>query len=305
MQSSDTAASKEGFNRFTVDWFDPEFRLELGRVADYDARPEDVETFRRDGVVRLRGVFADWVEPLRAGLARNLADPHAFAFPVESTRPGAPGRFFDSYCNWQRIPEYARFVERSCAAAMAGRFMGSEVAQYFHEHVFVKEPGTQAATPWHQDLPYYCVDGRKSVSIYIALDPIAEAWAVRFATGSHLWPRLCYPRVFLDGTHFNTEDATLQPMPDIDGDLERYPTVGWDLAPGDAILFNFRTAHGATATEVGARRRAFVTRWMGDDMTYCERPGEISPPYENHGMKDGERMREDWFPILWRKGQVA
>jgi hypothetical protein len=41
---------------------------------------------------------------------------------------------------------------------------------------------------------------------------------------------------------------------------------------------------------------------MGDDMTYCERPAEISPPYENHGMTDGDPLREDWFPILWRKG---
>ena len=76
----------------------------------------------------------------------------------------------------------------------------------------------------------------------------------------------------------------------------------FDLAPGDAILFNFRTAHGSTAAEVGARRRAFVTRWLGADMTYCERPGETSPPYDNHGMQDGERMREDWVPVLWRKG---
>jgi ectoine hydroxylase-related dioxygenase (phytanoyl-CoA dioxygenase family) len=301
MPPSDNSIGKEGFNQFTVDWFDPNFRVRLGRVADYDARPEDIATFRRDGVVCLRGAFADWVEPLRAGLERNLANPQSFAFPVESTRKGEPGRFFDSYCNWQRISEYSEYVERSCAASIAGQFMGSQSAQYFHEHVFLKEPGTQVATPWHQDLPYYCVDGQKSVSIYVALDPIAEAWAVRFATGSQLWPWLSYPRVFLDGADFNTEDAKMRPMPDIEADPATYPTVGWDLEPGDAILFNFRTAHGSTATKVGARRRAFVTRWMGDDMTYCQRPGEISPPYENHGMTDGDRMREDWFPVLWHK----
>ena len=301
MQASESAAGKDGFNQHTIDWFDPDFRLEFGKVAPYEARPEDVATFQRDGVVCLPGAFTDWVELLRAGLERNLADPLSYAFPVESTREGAPGRFFDSYCNWQRIPEYAAYVERSAAAAMAGQFMGSAHAQYFHEHVFLKEPGTQAATPWHQDLPYYCVDGRKSVSIYVALDPIAEAWAVRFVTGSHLWPKLCYPRVFLGGGDFNTEDSEMEPMPDIEADPATYPTVGWDLAPGDAILFNFRTAHGASAVEVGARRRAFVTRWMGDDMTYCERPGETSPPYENHGMQPGDPMREDWFPILWRR----
>ena len=165
MSSSEGVADKEGFNQVTIDWFDPDYRVRHGLVADYDARPDDVAACRRDGVVCLRGAFTDWVEPLRAGLERNLADPESYAFPVESTRAGEPGRFFDSYCNWQRIPEYADFVQRSCAAPLAGQFMGSQVAQFFHEHVFLKEPGTQAATPWHQDLPYYCVDGHKSASI--------------------------------------------------------------------------------------------------------------------------------------------
>jgi hypothetical protein len=48
-------------------------------------------------------------------------------------------------------------------------------------------------------------------------------------------------------------------------------------------------------------RRAFSTRWLGDDVTYCERPGETSPPYTDHGMRHGEPMREDWFPVLWRR----
>ncbi len=302
MPSSETSAGKEGFNQVTVDWFDPDFRVRFGQVVDYDVRPEDIAAFRRDGVVCLRSAFSDWVEPLRVGLERNLADPEAYAFPVESTRKGDPGRFFDSYCNWQRIPEYAEYVERSCAAAMAGQFMGSDTAQYFHEHVFLKEPGTQTATPWHQDLPYYCVDGRKSVSIYVALDPIAEAWAVRYVTGSHLWPKLSYPRVFLDGANFYEEDASLEPVPDIDARAGDYDIRAWDLAPGDTIIFDFRTLHGSGNAEVNQRRRAFSTRWLGDDVRYCERPGETSPPFPDIGLTPGEPMREDWFPVLWRRG---
>ena len=41
-------------------------------------------------------------------------------------------------------------------------------------------------------------------------------------------------------------------------------------------------------------------RWMGDDMRYVERAGITSPPYENMGLKSGERMREDWFPVVWQ-----
>lgn len=36
---------------------------------------EMVETYQRDGVVLIRGLWADWVEMLRAGVARNMANP--------------------------------------------------------------------------------------------------------------------------------------------------------------------------------------------------------------------------------------
>ena len=70
---------------------------------------------------------------------------------------------------------------------------------------------------------------------------------------------------------------------------------------GDAIIFDYRTLHGTGDATVKSLRRAFSTRWLGDDATYCERAGETSPPYRNHGMRHGERMREDWFPVLWRR----
>ena len=33
-----------------------------------------IESFRLDGAVLLKGYFRDWVEPLRAGIERNLAE---------------------------------------------------------------------------------------------------------------------------------------------------------------------------------------------------------------------------------------
>ena len=36
---------------------------------------EMVQAFQRDGVVLIKGLWADWVEPLRAGIARNMAEP--------------------------------------------------------------------------------------------------------------------------------------------------------------------------------------------------------------------------------------
>ncbi|MYH89293.1 MAG: phytanoyl-CoA dioxygenase, partial [Gammaproteobacteria bacterium] len=29
--------------------------------------------------------------------------------------------------------------------------------------------------------------------------------------------------------------------------------------------------------------------------------GRTSPPFPGHGMMPGERLREDWFPIIFRR----
>lgn len=271
-------------------------------VPEYPADPGDIETYRRDGVVILRGAFAGWVDPLRAGLERNLAAPDSFRYPCESLPEGTPGRFFDSYCNWDLIPEYRDFVLNSSAASLAGQFMDSKTAQLFHEHVFLKEAGTQRATPWHQDMPYYCVDGNRTASVYIALDHADEDVAVRFVKGSHASGILHYPRVFMDGADFNDEDGSMTTVPDIDGNPHEYDILAAALEPGDTVVFHFRTLHGTTDAPLKARRRAFSTRWLGDDVTYCARAGETSPSFPGISLDHGDAMREDWFPVIWRAG---
>jgi ectoine hydroxylase-related dioxygenase (phytanoyl-CoA dioxygenase family) len=93
----------------------------------------------------------------------------------------------------------------------------------------------------------------------------------------------------------------MKPVPDIDSNPEQYDIVAWPLEPGDAIVFDFRTLHGTGDATIKTTRRAFSTRWLGDDVTYCDRRGEISPPYVDHGMRHGDKMRSDWFPVLWRR----
>ena len=296
--------SSKAFNSETVDWQQRGITIDASHLPAYDSDARDIATFQRDGVVLLRGVFTDWVDRLRAGLQRNLDNPQGFAFPCESNPRGEPGRFFDSYCNWQLIPEYLDYLSASCAASIAGQFMAGEQAQFFHEHAFVKAPGTQRATPWHQDLPYYCVDGTQTASVYVSLDRADAEIAVQFVKGSHRWNRLFYPRVFEDGSSFNDDQLDAQkmePVPDIDAHRDDYDIAAWSLEPGDTIVFDFRTLHGTGNATIKSMRRAFSTRWLGDDVRYCERPGETSPPYRDHGMRHGDRMREDWFPVLWRR----
>lgn len=258
--------------------------------------PHDIETYRNDGVVLVRGLLADHVETLRAGIDRNMADPGPYA--AENLRRHEQGRFFDDYCNWQRIPEFRAVIENSPAAEVAANLMQSRSAQLFHDHVLVKEPGTSKPTPWHQDGPYYFVEGRQTVSFWSPLDPVSEA-TLRCVAGSHLWSKPVLPTRWLAETDFYPDNDAYMAVPD--PDAEAMPIREFDLQPGDAVAFHFGVLHGARGNETSRRRRAFSLRFVGDDARYVTRPGPTSPPFPGHGMQDGEILRKDWFPVLWPK----
>ena len=86
-------------------------------------------------------------------------------------------------------------------------------------------------------------------------------------------------------------------VPEIDGDDERVFVT--ELHPGDALVFDFRTLHGTGDANIQTRRRAFSTRWLGDDVRYVERTGATSPPLGDIGVTPGQRMPESLFPVLF------
>jgi len=252
-----------------------------------------IETYQRDGVVLIKGLFANHVDTLRAGVERNMAEPGPYA--SNNDKPGETGRFFDDYCNWQRIPEFEDVIRRSDAAQVAAELMQSATAQVFHDHVLVKEPGTSMATPWHQDGPYYFVEGQQTVSFWSPLDPVREA-SLRCVAGSHLWEKPVLPTRWVKGDAFFDPEPYM-PVPD--PDAEGMDIREWEMAPGDAVAFNYGILHGARGNTSAARRRAFSLRLVGDDARYVERPGPTSPPFPGHDMVPGQKLREDWFPVLW------
>jgi ectoine hydroxylase-related dioxygenase (phytanoyl-CoA dioxygenase family) len=264
----------------------PHSLLTLSHISDY----------ARDGAVLIKGLFADYVEMLRAGVARNMEQPGPYA--SENLKPGEAGRFFDDYCNWTRIPEFERVIKESAAGEVAAELMQSTTVQLFHDHVLVKEPGTTKATPWHQDGPYFFVEGKQTVSFWSPLDPVREA-TLRCVAGSHLWPKPVLPKRWLADTAFYADVDAYMPVPDPDAEGMR--VLEWEMEPGDAVAFHYMALHGARGNNATTRRRAFSLRLVGDDARYVERPGKTSPPFPGHDMKPGQKLREDWFPVIYRR----
>lgn len=256
----------------------------------------DIDAFQRDGVVLVKGLFKDHVETISAGIERNMAEPGPYA--AENLKEGEAGRFFDDYCNWSRIPEFEEVIRSSPAAKVAADLMQSEHVQLFHDHILIKEPGTSKPTPWHQDGPYYFVEGKQTVSFWSPMDAVTDA-SLRCVAGSHAWEKAVLPTRWLAETSFYPNEEDYMPVPD--PDAEGMDIREWPMEPGDAVAFNYGILHGARGNTTTARRRAFSLRLLGDDARYVERPGRTSPPFPGHDMKPGQKLREDWFPVIFER----
>jgi ectoine hydroxylase-related dioxygenase (phytanoyl-CoA dioxygenase family) len=262
---------------------------------------KQINEFQSDGVIVMRQVFNEWVDNLRVGVDYNLQHPGPFG--KDYLEAGKSGRFFGDYCNWNRILEYRKFMFDSPAPEIAAELMRSESVRIFHEHVLVKEPGTDSVTPWHHDQPYYCIDGRQVCSMWIPLDPVGQETCPEFIAGSHRWGSWFTPRKFT-GTEYEREDDKHESIPDIDNNRNDYDIRSWDLQPGDAIAFHYLTIHGAPSNlSARHRRRGFAARWLGDDTVYAKRSGVISPPFPglDQRLKPGDQLDVDEFPLVFNR----
>ena len=270
----------------------------IRRRADAAVTPELVQRFAEDGAVVLRQLLnADEVALLRAGIDDNLAHPSPGA--KVASRPDDPGRFFEDFCGWQRVKPFERVIWDSPLAAVAARLMQSQNVRMYHDHVLVKEPGTRQRTPWHQDQPYYNIEGRQNISFWIAVDPVPCESTLEFVAGSHRGPWLM-PRSFMDDQAKWFPEGSLQDLPDIESDRNAFPILGWPVQPGDVVGFQMLELHAAGGFAGPGSRRVFSLRLLGDDITHAPRPWVTSPnfPGLEQELPAGAPMNHALFPLL-------
>lgn len=257
---------------------------------------EEVRRYQEDGVVLLKQLFnKEWVARLRNLAEEDMQSPGRLH--QELSKDG--GRFFFDTFLWTFNPGFKEFVFNSAAAEIAGRVMGADKVNIFFDQLLIKEPGTSERTPWHHDVPYWPVRGDQVCTLWLALDEVdKDNGAVEYIKGSHRWGNWFKPPAFAGDDRYKID---LEPVPDIEAEKDKHEIIQFELEPGDCTVHHGLLVHGAPGnSEEGKRRRAYVTRWAGDDAVYTPMPN-IQEMMWDPGIPAGSALDCDLWPVVWTR----
>jgi ectoine hydroxylase-related dioxygenase (phytanoyl-CoA dioxygenase family) len=267
---------------------------------------QEIQAFREDGVALVpAAVEPQWVQRLLQLVDQQMAQPSDWA--NDANPENKHDRLFTDRYLWQENATINAYIRESGVAALAGQAMGSSAVRFYFDHLLVKEPGTSAITPWHQDVPYWPFLGKQICSVWLALTAATVAGsAMEFVRGSHLDDTYYMPEVF--GARDNHPSAWAQqgqgkPVPDIEANRGAYDIIGFDVEPGDAVVFSAWLLHGARGNaSPDSRRAALSTRWLGDDASWHPHPGaDPTVNADEVDLRPGEYPADDRvFPLLWQ-----
>ena len=124
--------------------------------------------------------------------------------------------------------------------------------------------------------------------------------SLEFVRGSHRWGRYFAPESFT-GESAWTADFVGERCPVIEAARDDYDIVGFDVEPGDALVFSSWSVHGSPGNAGTHRRTALSTRWLGDDAVWSPHPGcdPSGTQDDTTAVPGGYPADDDRFPLVW------
>ena len=150
----------------------------------YALSPEDVTRFRRDGFVRLKGVFdAAAIEEFGPEITRLTLEAKSDAKPLAER--STYGKAFLQVTNlWLQSAVARELVFSRRLAGIAARLLEVDGVRLYHDQALTKEPGG-GFTPAHADQFYWPLASDRCVTAWIPLQPVPdEMGPIGFYAGS-------------------------------------------------------------------------------------------------------------------------
>ena len=229
----------------------------------------------------------------------------AIQFTIDNPSPfskkinNGEGDFFYDYWTYKRNKSIQELLKSEDLINKIKEISSSNKINFFHDHVLVKHKSAPD-TPWHQDRPYYFVDGKNNFSIWITVDDINENSSLAFCSKSHLSGNEYLP-VSFDNKKIVGQNSFLAELNENNLNMEAANGIQiFNMKAGDAIIFNNKTIHKSLPSSSTKTRSALSLRFISDGAFLTNKFVNATPPFDRMGMKisEGSKPEENWFPTL-------
>ena len=228
-------------------------------TGTYPVSDDKVEFFRENGYVRFDNVLSmEEVEAMREALARGTEKKKSEARDLA----GGGDKIVQMVNLWEVDDVYRAYSTSPRIAGMARRLTGSESIRLFHDQALVKKPGPSAASPWHQDQPYWPTKDAGMISCWMALDDVTiDRGCMQFIPGTHKWGEF-------DPVSFEGDGRELKDMIS-EEQAAHWKPVPVELKAGDCTWHHGLTFHYTRPNTTEQVRRAAVMIYIPDGITYA------------------------------------
>lgn len=249
-------------------------------VADDGNIPtEMIRTYRRDGVVRVRGMLRPDEVDMFLTAERDFHQRH------KSDTLNKDSTFTQLVNVWRQDDTLAGLTLHPRIAAVAKQLAGIPL-RIWHDHMLVKEPHNNKPTFFHQDRPYWPHTGdRQSLSCWIALvDVPPERGCMTFLPGTQQLTGLRPQNLTEEEDLFG-----LAPQ------LRWLPRITYPVRAGDVTFHNSYTGHMALDNRTDSPRYAHINVYMDAETRFSGDPHVVTDPL---GLNPGDRLDGEAFPLV-------
>ncbi len=264
-------------------------------ASDYPVTDDKVAFFRTHGYVPFEGVLdAEELTVVRRGMLDALATRKGAGRDLSADADECDDghqRILQMLNLWEPYPEIRRYVFGGRLARMAQRLTGSASIHLYHDQALVKEPGPSAPSPWHHNQPYWPSREPGMLACWMALDDVTvERGCMQFIPGSHQWGEF-------DPISFGADGPALFDML-TDEQRAAWKPVAVELAAGSCTFHHGLTLHYTDANTTSKTRRALVTIYISDGITYAAEDKMDNPFSDTITSVKGAPLRGTRFPQL-------
>ena len=276
----------------------------------------EIAEYQKNGFVHLHNILDEsWLEVLGTAVSNveNGVDTQPRVMNMSAYRrhldakngldseaeEGA-GDYIVAHNAWQWNDELRNVAFKSPMAELAAQLMGAQEIRFYFDQTFIKPPGSNLRTTFHQDLGYWTCRGDQICTFWAPVGKVTRATgAMGYIPGSHLWKENYKANNFVDREPIKGQEGA--ELPDIESDEAGYGVVYVECEPGDVIVHHVKTIHGSGGNVTSdATRRSIAFRYTGDDVVYQLPPGipADSTPISDT-LHEGEPLSGDLFPMIW------